>query len=207
MIGMFTDPYEPTPPTRPSAFIMTHHGVRIDILAPKVDDIFLADIIYGLSRKHRWGGHFDGSWLTVAQHSVDVRDLYLREAGVCATLPLLRAALLHDAAEAYLPDMPSPLKATMPDFRDAEDRLIGVIAERFDVPLDCFDHPEIRRADKIALAWEQRDNRRCGDYRTFKHHELVPDEKHVAMHPEVANAAMWTAANRLGLIKPKTRKP
>lgn len=206
-MGLFTDPYDRPATPAGSAFITTHHGVRIDLLAPKVDDIFLADIIYGLSRKNRWAGHFEGSWLTVAQHSVDVRDLYLRNTGIFATLPLLKAALLHDAAEAYLPDVPSPLKAQMPEFQAVEARLLAVIAERFDVPVDCFGHPEVRRADKTALAWEQRDNRRCGDYRIFQYHEVVPDETHVALHPEAANAAMWKAADRLGLIKPKTKKP
>ncbi len=190
-----------------SATIVTHHGVRIDLLAPKVDDIFLADIIYGLSRKNRWSGHFDGSWLTVAQHSVDVRDLYHARAGIFATLPQLRAALLHDAAEAYLPDVPSPLKREVSVLREIEERLLGVIAERFNVPFEAFSDPEVVVADKIALAWEQRDNRRCGDWREFKYHEAVPEAKHVALHPEAANAAMWTAANRLGLITPKTRKP
>jgi hypothetical protein len=41
--------------------------------------------------------------------------------------------LLHDATEAYLVDLPRPLKHCMPDYRMHEDRLMRVIAERFNL--------------------------------------------------------------------------
>lgn len=190
-----------------SSVITTHHGVRIDLLDPKPTDIFLADIIYGLSRVNRWGGHFEGPWLTVAQHSVDVFDLVLASQGVVATLPVLRAALLHDAAEAYMGDIVKPLKDHVRPMQVVEERLMSAIARRFDVPDVAFHSSQVRWADSVARAWEQRDNRRAGDFRLIENHEHVPTAKHVAMHPEVANAAMWKAATRLGLVTAGTRKP
>jgi hypothetical protein len=66
--------------------------------------------------------------------------------------------LLHDASEAYISDIASPVK-NHPDFGAyydiAEDRLELAIAERFGLPYPM--PPEIKVADKMMLRAEQRD--------------------------------------------------
>jgi 5'-deoxynucleotidase YfbR-like HD superfamily hydrolase len=78
----------------------------------------------------------------VEQRGGDVEDVF--------------AALMHDATEAYLGDMPHPLKhrsALGAAFKAAEAHLEQAIRERFRIKLDV---PEIKRADRALLATERR---------------------------------------------------
>jgi hypothetical protein len=66
------------------------------------------------------------------------------------------AALMHDATEAYLGDMPHPIKHRSPlgtAFKAAEDHLEQVIQARFRIKPDV---PEIKRVDRALLATERR---------------------------------------------------
>jgi 5'-deoxynucleotidase YfbR-like HD superfamily hydrolase len=66
------------------------------------------------------------------------------------------AALMHDAGEAYLGDMPHPLKhrsALGAAFRDAEARLEVAIRDRFKIKANV---PEVKRVDRALLATERR---------------------------------------------------
>ena len=61
-----------------------------------------------------------------------------------------------DASEAYLGDMPHPIKHRSPlgkAFKEAEDHLEQVLAERFRIKADV---PEIKRVDRALLATERR---------------------------------------------------
>jgi len=66
------------------------------------------------------------------------------------------AALMHDAAEAYLGDMPHPIKHRSPlgeVFKRAEDHLESVLRERFAIKADV---PDVKRVDRALLATERR---------------------------------------------------
>ena len=79
---------------------------------------------------------------------------------ICATnapAPLKLQALLHDAAEAYLGDVSSPLKSLLPDYRAVEARMERVIAERFNIPYKGNDHGLVKLLDLRTLATEVRD--------------------------------------------------
>lgn len=127
----------------------TSHGIRtytgkcfdIQILDP--DSICIDDIAHALSHTSRFGGHLEKS-LSVAQHS------YYVALNVAPKNRL--AALLHDASEAYIGDMPSPFKKLMPDFKKFENDLMMAIAEKlgFDLPL----HKEVKEADKMIFDYE-----------------------------------------------------
>jgi uncharacterized protein len=89
---------------------------------------------------------------SVAQHSVIVSELVERRGGAEDAF----AALMHDATEAYLGDMPHPIKrrsALGAAFRAAEERLEQVLRERFAIKPDV---PEIKGADRALLATERR---------------------------------------------------
>ena len=148
----------------------TASGAFIDLLNPAAELIDPADITWHLAQLCRYTGASSRPY-SVAEHVVLVHDL-LRWQG--ADDDLLRAALLHDAAEAYLGDVSSPLKWTLryvehdagyadtplARFRGAYgqitrnlDRAIG---ERFEIDPDLFDDPAVKEADLWALYIEAR---------------------------------------------------
>jgi hypothetical protein len=136
----------------PGPFIQTLSGRRVNPLDAAPEDIDPVDIANALANLCRFGGHSRGFY-SVAQHSVIVCDL-LEERG--ATPDELMAALLHDAAEAYLGDLPHPIKHRSElgaSFRAAEKQLEAVIEERFALPEASA---RIKPLDRALLATERR---------------------------------------------------
>jgi adenosine deaminase len=114
-------------------WIQTVSGRRVDPLAPRPEQLDIGDIAQALSNQCRFGGH-SRVFYSVAQHSAIVSDLVM-DSGAPPAVGL--AALLHDAAEAYLVDLPHPLKHRSPlgpPYRRAEALLERAIRERFDLP-------------------------------------------------------------------------
>jgi hypothetical protein len=137
----------------PGPFIQTLSGRRVNPLDAAVEDIDPGDIANALANLCRFGGH-SKAFYSVAQHSVIVADLLERQGD--ATPDELMAALLHDAAEAYLGDVPHPVKHRSElgaQFRQAEKRLEAVINARFDLP-EASDR--IKPIDRALLATERR---------------------------------------------------
>jgi hypothetical protein len=60
--------------------------------------------------------------------------------------------LLHDASEAYLVDLPRPVKRFITGYAEAEDRLMRCIAARFGLPWPM--PQEVKTADNMILADE-----------------------------------------------------
>jgi hypothetical protein len=81
--------------------IVTASGKFFDPINPDHTKIDILDIAHALSRQTRFSGHTSGFW-SVANHSILVSRLVAPEYAL--------TALLHDAAEAYLVDLPSPVK-------------------------------------------------------------------------------------------------
>jgi len=127
-------------------WITTLSGRRLDFLNPDIDSICISDISHALSNECRYAGHCPGFY-SVAQHS------YLTSLIVPPEFYL--EALLHDAAEAYCKDIPSPLKGLLPDYRAIEARIDAVIRRKFHLPEKMSS--EVKRADLIMLATERRD--------------------------------------------------
>lgn len=127
-------------------YVSTYLGNRFYPLEPRIDDVDIEDIAHGLAYQCRFNGQ-TSAFYSVAQHSLIVASLVPQE--------LRFAALLHDAAEAYLGDMVKPLKMLLPGFSEIEDNVSRIIGERFGVDLDH--NPIIKQADLVALATEKRD--------------------------------------------------
>lgn len=137
------------------SYMITRYGRRIDIPRPKQDQIHIDDIAAHLARLPRFCGATVRTY-TVAQHSVHVMML-AKAAGAGDTLQL--AALLHDAHEAYMGDIPTPFKAVAgPIMHATENDLQRAVLARFGVTTvyeTC--RAEIKRFDLVALATERRD--------------------------------------------------
>jgi len=131
----------------PDPYVSTYLGHRFYLTRPHIDDIAIEDIAHGLAYQCRFNGQ-TREFYSVAQHSLMVMELVPE--------PYRLAALLHDAAEAYLGDMVKPLKNLFPAFSEIEGRVMEIIGHRFGVDLANL-HPSIKEADRIALATEKRD--------------------------------------------------
>jgi len=136
--------------------IDTASGVRLDLDNPRAEDIRIEDIAGGLSKVCRFGAQ-PLEYYSVAQHALLVQRL-VAEAG---HPELALVALHHDSHEAYVCDIPKPLKNKISAINDAYeavcDELDLVIAEAFG-----FEWPEqgsseqrvIKCADRQALFME-----------------------------------------------------
>lgn len=101
-------------------FITARSGKYFPFSNPTADDINPLDIASGLSKICRFGGQCRMHY-SVAQHSLALADMVKEQ-------PVLRLyALLHDAAEAYIGDLPRPIKHQLPQFMELEQRIMAAV--------------------------------------------------------------------------------
>jgi hypothetical protein len=132
--------------------LQTVSGRWVNPFDPDPAQLDAGDIARALANLCRFGGHCR-SFYSVAQHSVIVSELVEQRGGDAEDA---FAALMHDATEAYLGDMPHPIKHRSPlgaAFKAAEEHLEQAIRDRFDIKPDI---PEIKRVDRALLATERR---------------------------------------------------
>lgn len=109
-------------------WLQTFTGVAFYPFAPRPEEINVQDIAHQLSMICRYGGAVS-SFYSVAEHSL-ILARYVRQ--VRPNNPRLALqALLHDAAEAYICDVPRPLKLMpqMDGYRAMEERIEALAAE------------------------------------------------------------------------------
>lgn len=139
-----------------STTIRTVSGLEIDMLDPKPEQIRLTDIARALAMSCRFGGHVR-RFYSVAEHSVVVANL-LGERGF--SVETRRIGLLHDAAEAYIGDLISPMKRALlalggrEGIDELELRWCRAIGTRFDVVLHALPQ-EVIAADQDAFVLER----------------------------------------------------
>lgn len=124
--------------------VHTFSGIAFDLNDPQPAMVRLEDIVHSLSLMNR----FNGAALfpySVAQHSMYVASLLPDE--------LRLEGLLHDAAEAYIGDMVSPLKQLMPEYKLVEARINALVAQVFGL---AYPEPHsVKQADLAVLAAER----------------------------------------------------
>jgi uncharacterized protein len=138
------------PATTEGAWINTWGGHKIHLIDPDPNEIFIEDIAHSLSLLCRFGGNVS-EFYSVAQHCAMVST---HMSGETDEPTQLLAGLLHDAAEAYLVDIPAPLKRIIPEYKVIEDRIERAIWTRFDIDMDSIDFNLIKHHDNRALATE-----------------------------------------------------
>lgn len=112
--------------------ICTYLGIEFDVFNPTPDMVDIRDIAHALSFRCRMNG-YTKKFYSVADHSL------LMASHIYAGYRL--EALLHDAHEAYLVDLPSPIRNKLVEmgitiFEELADRVQEVIAKKF-----CIAHP------------------------------------------------------------------
>lgn len=118
-------------------YIYTFTGQKFFPLVPEPEKIHIEDIAHALGNICRYTGQ-SKKFYSVAQHSVYV--------SMDVPKKLSLAGLLHDASEAYICDISSPVKKldSMRTYREVEEKLQGVIYARFGVP---FSEPPAKVKD------------------------------------------------------------
>jgi uncharacterized protein len=124
---------------RKGDWMTTFSGVQFWPLDARPGEIRLEDIAHALAQQCRFAGH-TRVFYSVAEHSVRVaaevrRRLLALEVDESVRRLVEKKALLHDATEAYLLDVPRPLKrqAVFAAYRDLEDELDRMIEIRFEI--------------------------------------------------------------------------
>ena len=139
-------------PPAPGPYLQTVSGRFVNPFDPDPEQLDIGDIARALANVCRFGGHCR-SFYSVAQHSVIVSELVEQRGG---DVEDVFAALMHDATEAYLGDMPHPIKHRSPlgaAFKEAEDHLEAVLRARFNIKAEV---PEIKKVDRALLATERK---------------------------------------------------
>lgn len=124
--------------------ILLHSGEYFDYENADGSVFNITDIARGLSHICRFAGQCS-RFYSVAEHSVYVSQIVPQEHAF--------AALMHDAAEAFVGDMAKPLKVMCPDYQAIEKRIERAVLDRFGLSSPL--HPCIKEADIIMLATEQ----------------------------------------------------
>jgi len=130
----------------PSA-IDTYLGGSFDVLHPSVDQVRIEDIAHHLSIINRYIGATRKAY-SVAEHSTLVVRLM---EGDGLHPELCFAGLMHDAHEAYVGDISSPIKLLLGEsWRYLEDCAQSVVMRRFEVTWDSSVESLVKRYDLIA---------------------------------------------------------
>jgi len=129
--------------------IRTFSGVYIDIFDPDPKHILIEDIANGLMQMPRFAGQIpliNGVSYSVLNHVINCF--------VIAPLEEERAALLHEAFEAYTGDIPSPWKPYLPHYVAAEDHFMEAVAKKFGFTYPLT--PTMKEVDRALLVreWE-----------------------------------------------------
>lgn len=124
--------------------IRTVTGLYVNVFDPKPEMFCIEDIAHSLSFQCRFGGHLP-YFYSVAQHSLNCSYLIKEDEHKFA-------ALMHDASEAYLMDLPRPIKANIPEYKAVEDKLLKVIAAKFGFVYPF--HEAVKKVDESMLRVE-----------------------------------------------------
>jgi hypothetical protein len=136
-------------------WMQTFMGSKFYPLAPMPEDVDPRDIAHALSNLCRYAGHVD-RFYSVAEHCV-LMSLWLLTQGYDESVQL--EALLHDATEAYVVDVPRPLKINLPEYRAAEGVVQVAVWQRFGLlfndTLEPVEDPAVKDADTRILLDER----------------------------------------------------
>lgn len=132
--------------------IRLRSGRYFDLRNPQPEQFTLADIAGALSKMCRFGGQID-RFYSVAEHSClccwqTVQD------GACEGVQ--RAALMHDAAEAFIGDVVKPLKVMLPEYAAIEGAVEYVIRSKYRLLTGPETWAAVKEIDRAMLIAERR---------------------------------------------------
>ena len=158
---------KPVEGTRRGRFLITPSGRRFWPLDPKPEDCDAKDMAISLCQKARWNGLMAGAF-TVGEHSIRVARVAVAlvqldpllgvlqgEEAARIAKKLYRYGITHDLNEAYLPDMPRPLKEFIVEWLSIEGNVQRVAEVYLGLaPMPAEFEAIIAKADLILLVLE-----------------------------------------------------
>lgn len=130
----------------------TYTNRIVDPFNLAIDDFCIEDIAHALSLLTRWGGHTK-TLCSVAEHSLNVAfQVYFETHNLDTTF----AALMHDATEAYVQDLVSPIKARLKSYRDLEHKVEKLLFKHFKIHLSTGGKKIIKKCDIEVRHFERR---------------------------------------------------
>ena len=126
-------------------WIETYSGKRFDFSNPMPSMVDLPSIAHALAAAPRFGGHTPMRY-SVAQHCVECSHV--------APIGYELEALLHDAHEAYVCDVPLPMKQLLSGYNTVERAAEIAVRKRFAVPLTMSG--VVKEIDRRMLVTEAR---------------------------------------------------
>lgn len=127
-------------------WLQTYTGKKFWPMDPRAEDFDVLDIAHALANTCRYNGHCT-QFYSVAEHSIIISSLSPPGCELWG--------LLHDASEAYLCDIPRPLKRHLTEFKVLEAACDKALAEAFGLPWPIPD--EVMAIDRAMLRVERRD--------------------------------------------------
>lgn len=139
------------------SWILTVSGKKLNFLDLQPDQICLEDIAIGLSNVPRFAAQLR-TFYSVAEHCVKMFDLFEHETNKQIYFDdpdfehnVRIAILLHDASEAYMCDVPRPLKALLPEYRNIEKSLSRVIGDKLGMSQHPYVQAKVTQMDNLCL--------------------------------------------------------
>jgi uncharacterized protein len=135
-------------------YIATYSGHKFYVSNPRAVDVNIEDIAHALAHSTRFTGHTKEKFYSVGEHSV-YACILAEELGLSKRVQAI--ALLHDASEAYCGDLNRPLKQTLPQYKEAEDKIMNAIWERYlDTPPTEEEYNLVKKIDNTLLLMEMK---------------------------------------------------
>lgn len=169
-------------------YIVVNSGKKFYPFNPSPEMIEIEDVAHALARTCRFNGHTDDHY-SVAQHSLIMVELADRHFDGGASPDFYLKTLLHDAGEAYISDIPAPIKHSIDEVHTKmsalEDHLLRVMFEKYDLSVDPLLPPEIHDLDMELLKLEKRqvmkDKEGSWGLEDVTHHEDIEIDPSPAM--------------------------
>lgn len=127
-----------------SGWIQTYTGIAFYPMQPRPEEIDVIDIAHALSMLCRFAGHVE-RFYSIAEHCVHIHDWIEDEYKF--------AALMHDSSEAYLVDIPKPVKNYLNEYVLIEKNLEAAIFAKYNIPYPF--HPRVKEGDNRILIDER----------------------------------------------------
>lgn len=152
----------------------TFTGRKFHPLDPRPEEVWVEDIGHALAKQCRFGGaclrHYSVAehclrvgwrvWLLSLPTMTDGEFIPVTSIPLGALKQLAQrmlAGVLHDGSEAYVIDVPRPLKIALLGYAEIEQRVMLSITERFGLDAGAFELPAVKKADEELLITEARD--------------------------------------------------